>query len=166
MCFPSPPPPPPPPPSSSSFSLFLLRKTCSLNMEEKWVYFAHSLVFFFFSFSLLEMCSYLASGGKKSNPSISASTLHSLCQFRGARGCFGRLFRINCSCIRSFNKCAGIASCAQGAAFAWAWTQWHHSMLKSPVPKGYLPFVRSRDRLSFKVCCETLGWDAALNSLL
>ena len=122
--------------------------------------------FFFFSFSLLEMCSYLASGGKKSNPSISASTLHSLCQFRGARGCFGRLFRINCSCIRSFNKCAGIASCAQGAAFAWAWTQWHHSMLKSPVPKGYLPFVRSWDRLSFKVCCETLGWDAALNSLL
>ena len=37
-------------------------------MEEKWVYFAHSLVFFFFFFSLLEMSSYLASGGKKSNP--------------------------------------------------------------------------------------------------
>lgn len=144
MCLPS---------SSSSSSLFLLGYTCSLSMEEKGIYFAHSTIFFFFPADEL-----LSGSWGKKNPSISASTLHCLCRFRCVRGCFGRLFRINCSFVPSFSKCAGIASCVQGAVFARAGgrsgiTQCRKALCRRDAYSLY----EAETGFPLQVCCETLG---------
>lgn len=101
----------------------------------------------------LEMSFYWASGKKKKSLSFSQHstepvTVQYKCQFRCVRRCFGRLLHINCSCVPAFNRCAGIASCMQGAGCAGARQKQRQSVLKSPEPKGRWLFVWSPDRLS------------------
>lgn len=111
-------------------------------MEEKGIYFAHSTILFFSCrWALIWLL------GKK-NPSISASTLHCLCRFRCVRGCFGRLFRINCSFVPSFNKCAGIASCVQGAVFARAGDEAASLSAEKPCAVG-MPTHCTKPRRAF-----------------
>lgn len=119
-------------------------------MEQKGVYSAYSLIFCCCSswrwafIGLLEKKKSLYFSQHSTEP----VTVQYKCQFRCVRRCFGRLLHINCSCVPAFNRCAGIASCMQGAGCAGARQKQRQSVLKSPEPKGRWLFVWSPDRLS------------------